>query len=95
MKKDKNIVLWPAYFDSAKTRNDGRRVPKRLSVKRPTVEDISNIAKKLGYDVIIEKDRSYPKSWWEKSGRIIILDNNQKSKTKIIKEISEELKKQK
>ncbi|BDC35583.1 MAG: signal recognition particle protein Srp19 [Candidatus Methanoliparum thermophilum] len=92
MKKDKNIVLWPIYFDSTKARNDGRRVPRRLSVKRPIVDDIGEIAKKLGFDVILEKDKFYPKSWWEKSGRVIIINNTQKSKTNIIKEIAEGLK---
>ena len=95
MKKDKNIILWPVYFDSAKTRKDGRRTPRRLSIKRPTIEDLSNTAKKLGFDVVIEKDKFYPRSWWEKSGRVIIIDNNQKSKTDIIKEIAEGLKRQK
>jgi len=95
MRKDKNIVLWPVYFDYAKTRGNGRRVPRRLSVKHPTVDDLEDSAKKLGLDVLMERDKFYPKSWWEKSGRVIVTNNNQKSKTNIIKEIAKELKKQK
>jgi len=37
MQKQEKIIIWPAYFDSTKTRKDGRRIPKSLALPSPKI----------------------------------------------------------
>src|SRR3990170_1798340 len=79
-KQDKTII-WPAYFDLAKTRKKGRRVPKNLEIKEA--------AEKLGlkHEVIVEK--GFPKTPWLKTGMILV--EKKGSKEQIIKKIARQL----
>jgi len=52
-------VLWPAYFDAELTRSEGRRVPKELAVEKPTVDEIADAVQQVGYDAVIERDKTY------------------------------------
>lgn len=85
------IVLWPTYFDADCTRRKGRKVPKKMAVKSPNVEDIASAAKSLGLRVEVEKDKSYPTFWWKKEGRVLI--EKKSSKSKLIREIAEKMSK--
>ncbi|TLZ75400.1 MAG: hypothetical protein E6K14_00990 [Methanobacteriota archaeon] len=49
-KGDRPIVLYPAYFDLGRSRDDGRRVAKRWAVESPTVQEIATAAKALGLE---------------------------------------------
>jgi signal recognition particle subunit SRP19 len=91
MDKD-TIVIWPVYFDANKSRREGRRVPKRLAIKSPSVNDIFNACNKLGLEAKIEYDKAFPRIPWEKCGRVIIKKTTKK-KSEIILEISEILNK--
>src|SRR2546428_10022991 len=71
MAEDRPIVLYPAYFDLKRTRQEGRRVPKSLAVDGPTAEEIEKAAKALGLSPKIEADRAYPSSHWRKEGRVL------------------------
>lgn len=66
------IIIWPAYIDSEKTRAEGRKISKRYAVNSPKLREISRAANKLGLNALVEKDKSYSKSWWENSGRVIV-----------------------
>ncbi|KAF5089093.1 SRP19 protein [anaerobic digester metagenome] len=68
-------VIWPVYIDSTKTKGEGRRVPRDHAVKSPKLREISNAAAKIGLNPEIEKGKSYPKSWWEVSGRVLVDKN--------------------
>src|SRR2546428_10368149 len=72
MAEDRPIVLYPAYFDLKRTRQEGRRVPKSLAVDGPTAEEIEKAAKALGLSPKIEADRAYPSSHWRKEGRVLV-----------------------
>jgi signal recognition particle subunit SRP19 len=72
MKDEKRTIIWPAYIDSKKTKSEGRKISKKLSVSSPKIREISQAAKKLGLNPSVEKYKSYPPSWWEGSGRIIV-----------------------
>jgi signal recognition particle subunit SRP19 len=87
-KQDKTII-WPAYFDLAKTRKKGRRVPKNLAVQSPKILEIKEAAEKLGlkHEVIVEK--GYPKTPWLKTGMIMV--EKKSSKEQIIKKIAKQL----
>lgn len=72
MRQQEKIIIWPAYFDSTKTRNDGRRVPKNLAVPSPRIAELKEAADKLGLPHELVVDVGYPKTPWLKTGMILV-----------------------
>ena len=64
-------VLWPAYFDAGLTRSEGRRVPVELAVGEPTVEEIAEAVQQVGYDAVIEREKTYSREF-EPRGRVLV-----------------------
>ena len=64
-------VLWPAYFDAGLTRSEGRRVPVGLAVDEPTVEEIAKAVQQVGYDAVIEREKTYSREF-EPRGRVLV-----------------------
>ena len=91
MRKQNKIILWSVYFDATKTRTDGRRVPKKLAVSTPKIEELQRAAKRLGLQPEIVSDAAHPSSPWRKTGLLRIPKTESKSKTleKIAKELSD------
>ena len=88
-KKEKLIVLYPEYFTAKYTRAEGRRVSKKLAKPSPTVEDIEKAATELGLNPVVEKDKSYPRFWFEKRGRVLV--EKKMPKTELLKKIGKAL----
>ena len=86
------IIFWPQYFDSKRTRAQGRRVPIKLAIDRVNVKDLHKSARKLGYNAQLEANYNYPKTWWDDPGRIVV-DTKGKKKSIVLIEIAKELKK--
>jgi signal recognition particle subunit SRP19 len=72
LRQQEKIIIWPAYFDSTKTRNDGRRVPKNLAVPSPRIAELKEAAEKLGLPHELVVDVGYPKTPWLKTGMILV-----------------------
>lgn len=89
MRKIDGYILWPAYLDSGKSRSQGRRIPKKLAVKAPKLNEIAEAAKKLGLTIKIYPEKAYPRFPYEKSGMVVI--KHKKRKTDIIKEIARKI----
>jgi signal recognition particle subunit SRP19 len=89
-KKEKPMVLYPAYFDSGRSRDEGRRVPRNMAIPGPKVEEVHQAAKALGLQAIIDPDRSHPATPFQKDGRVLIQGNF--VKTSVIRRIAENLK---
>lgn len=89
-KKDK-IMVWLPNIDAAKSRQDGRKLSEKDAVPSPTLAEIEAAAKKLGLNPIVEKEKAYPREWWEVSGRVLV--DKTKPKSKLLKEIAAEIKK--
>ena len=89
MRKQDKIILWPAYFDSTKTRGDGRRILKSLAVPSPKILEMKEAVEKLGLDYELVLDAGYPKTPWLKKG--VLLVTKKESKNKTIKRIAEQL----
>jgi signal recognition particle subunit SRP19 len=89
-KKDKPMVLYPAYFDSGRSREEGRRVPRSMAIPGPRVEEVHQAAKAVGLQAIIDPDRSHPTTPFQKEGRVLIQGNY--VKTSVIRKIAENLK---
>ncbi|RLG22978.1 signal recognition particle protein Srp19 [Methanosarcinales archaeon] len=82
-------VVWPAYLDGRYTRRMGRRIPRKIASKDVSVEEVLEASKKLGLEAVIEEDKSYPRSWWEHSGRVVI--ETSKKKSEVLREIALEI----
>ncbi len=87
--KDK-LVIWPIYFDSDRSRKDGRMVPLADSISKPSIDDIINAASKSGLMPEIEREKKHPKLWYQSSGRILVTKKS--SKSSILKMIARNLK---
>jgi len=77
--KGKRVVIYPNYIDSTKTRSEGRRIPLKIAVPNPRIDEIYAAAEALGLNPIIEEDKHYPRSWWDTRGRVVV----DKVKTKL------------
>jgi len=96
-------IIWPQYLDSQRPCRLGRRISKEEAIPLPTIQELIEAAKKLGYEVSVNPTAKYPKTWWDPPGYLIIDSKGQKRifiikrLAKIIKELrekKEQLKKQ-
>ena len=46
--------MYPLYFDLGRSLEMGRRVTKSEATLQPNIHDISEAAKQLGYEIVIE-----------------------------------------
>lgn len=89
MRQKNKILLWSIYFDLNKSRRAGRRVPKKLAVSSPKLEELERAAKRLGLETETVSDAAYPTSPWLKTGLILLPRNESKNTT--LKKIGEQL----
>ncbi len=87
-KRDK-IILWPIYFDAAKTRGQGRRVPKTLAVPSPRIDELKEAVERLGLKYEMLPEASYPKTPWLKTG-VLLVDGREK-KNSLVKKVAKQL----
>ena len=89
MRKQNKIFLWPTYFDSTKTRTQGRKTPKNVAVPAPRQDELQKAAQKIGLQTETVAEAKHPKNPWQKTGLIIV--NKNTPKTQIIRKVSKEL----
>lgn len=89
MRKQKKIIIWPAYFDAGKTRMEGRRVAKDVAVPSPKAAEIEEAALKLHLDPELVPDKGYPKTPWNRAGMVLV--EKEGSKEQVINHIGKEL----
>ena len=76
-------VIYPAYFDAALTRGDGRRVPQDLAVEAPTVDEIARAVQQVGYDAVVERDVTYSREH-EPRGRVLVRNADDAGKSDLL-----------
>ena len=89
MRQSDKIIIWPAYFDSTKTRSSGRRIPKNIAVPQPKISEIKEAAEKLGIGCELVQDASYSKTPWIQAGMILVKKKEPKDQT--LKKIARQL----
>jgi signal recognition particle subunit SRP19 len=89
MKKLDKAIIWPIYFDSAKTRKEGRRVPKNLAVQSPKIMELKAATDKLGLKNEMHLETHFPKMHWVKTGMLLV--EKKEAKEKIIQKIAKQL----
>ena len=88
--KDSRVAIWPAYIDAGRSRGEGRQVSRRDAIEKPTIDEIMAAAMEMGLQAEAERDKLYPKEWWEKSGRVLMPKRG--PKTALVKEIAKRIK---
>jgi signal recognition particle subunit SRP19 len=76
-------VIWPAFLDADLTRSEGRRVALEQAVSEPTVDEIAEAVQQVGYDAVIERDRTYPREY-EPRGRVLVKDADDATKSDLL-----------
>ncbi|HWQ21026.1 MAG TPA: signal recognition particle subunit SRP19/SEC65 family protein [Methanotrichaceae archaeon] len=89
--KSDKVVIWPIYFDSSKTRSEGRAVSSKDAVKEPNLDKLLNAARRAGLKSEVEREKKHPSQWADSSGRLLVVKTEPKSA--ILKKISRGLKK--
>lgn len=83
-------MLYPAYFDLGRSREEGRRVAKKFAIESPTVEEIAAAAKALGLQPQVEEGKGFPSAPWRKEGRVLVRADY--FKTSILRKVAERMK---
>jgi signal recognition particle subunit SRP19 len=91
MRKQDKVILWPTYFDSTKTRGEGRKIPKSLAVPLPKISELKEAVEKLGLEHELVPETSYPKTPWLKTGMLLVAKKEKKNQ--VIKKIAKQLQK--
>ena len=89
MRKSDCTVLWPVYFDSTKTRSEGRRISKKLGIVAPTLNMIEKALTSLNLNYDSITDASHPHYPWKKTGMIIV--KKRRDRNRLMKDIAKEL----
>lgn len=64
--------LYPVYFDSTRSRAEGRRVGKEQAVPNPLAREICDAVFGLGLQLALEAEKLHPKDW-ANPGRVRVL----------------------
>src|SRR3989442_552447 len=89
-KGDRPIVLYPAYFDLGRSREEGRRVAKKWAVESPTAQEVTAAAKALGLQPQLEEGKAFPSTPWRKEGRVLVRADYYK--TSIVQKVARRIK---
>ncbi|NIO37504.1 signal recognition particle protein Srp19 [Candidatus Bathyarchaeota archaeon] len=89
MRRENKIIIWPVYFDSTKTRNGGRRAPKRLTIPSPKLSEVREAVEALEMKYEYFEDLAHPKISRFKTGLLVV--EKEEPKNQIIRKIGKQL----
>ncbi|MBS7643128.1 signal recognition particle protein Srp19 [Candidatus Bathyarchaeota archaeon] len=89
MKTRGKLIIWPIYLDVAKTRREGRRLPKTIAVENPKLQEIGLAASALNLNPELKPDAAHPSAWWEKTGMILV--DKKWSKTQTLQKLADKI----
>ena len=81
MRKQDKVIIWPTYFDVARSREEGRRVPRTIAVASPKIAEVKEAAEKLSLACEVFPNAGYPKSPWLKTGMALVEKKGSKNRT--------------
>jgi signal recognition particle subunit SRP19 len=87
-------ILWLDYFNKNLSRSKGRKVTRDLAIFDPSMTDLIEAAKALGYNLVSEEINDncrYPKRPFVKSGNIMVVKQGGKNKSSIIRAVAEKM----
>ncbi len=80
-------MLWIDYFNSTHSREQGRRTPVSKSVKDPTLEELAEAAKRLGYNPV-QVVAKFPSRMTIPSGFVSVEKKTGEKKSKVISDFA-------
>jgi len=86
MQKKGKIILWPVYFDSTKTRIEGRKIPKSYAIQSPRIEELEKAVQRLGLQSQTVANTAHSREPWRKTGLLIV--SKEGSKTQIMRKVA-------
>ncbi len=89
MRKLDKAIIWPIYFDTNRTRKEGRRVPKNLAVISPKIDELKQAVDRLGLENEVNPEAHFPRTQWVKSGMLLV--EKKESKQAIVQKIAKQL----
>lgn len=89
MRKQDKIIIWPCYFDAAKTRKGGRRIPKSFAISSPRILEIKQAAEELGLECESVANSSQPRTPWLKTGMLLV--KKREKKDQIVRRVAKQL----
>ncbi|MCS7096560.1 MAG: signal recognition particle protein Srp19 [Candidatus Bathyarchaeota archaeon] len=89
MRRQNTLVLWPVYFDSTKSRGEGRKVPKNLATPAPNIIELKEAVEKLRLKYEVVPEASHPRIPWLKTGMLTV--EKKDSKNKLMKKVAKQL----
>ncbi|MCI4330525.1 MAG: signal recognition particle subunit SRP19/SEC65 family protein [Thermoplasmata archaeon] len=84
-----HFYVYPAYLLKSGSRALGRRVPTEVALPEVNVDQIMAAASSLGYRVVSEPDKQYPRQFYRYSGRVKVVKKAGVSKAKFLRELAE------
>ena len=82
-------VIWPSNISKKRSRREGRRLPRRLAVESPTLDEMATAARRLGLNVEVFREKSMPSHPWVDEGYIVV--DGRESKRWIFVMLAEEI----
>lgn len=76
-------VIWPAFLDANLSRGEGRRVALEQAVSDPSVDEIAEAVRQVGYDAVVERNKTYPREY-EARGRVLVKDADDATKSDLL-----------
>jgi signal recognition particle subunit SRP19 len=89
MQRRDEVVLWPVYFDSTRTRTEGRKVPRRFAKPAPTLGMVEKAVGNLGFSYEVVLEAIHPRFPWKKTGLVLV--KKTKPKNQLIMEVAQEI----
>ena len=89
MRNRDKFLFWTVYFDAAKSRSNGRRIPRSMGVPHPRIQEVAEAAKRLGLKYEVKPEAAHPTSPSEHVG--FITTRKEDKKTAILKSIAREI----
>ena len=80
-------VIWPAFLDAELSRSEGRRVAAEVAVPDPTVDEIAKAVQQVGYDAVIEREKTYPREY-EPRGRVLVKNADDAGKSDLLQAVA-------
>ena len=80
-------VIWPAFLDATLSRSEGRRVSLDAAVEEPTADEIAQAVQQVGYDAVIEREKTYPREY-EPRGQVLVKGADNASKTDLLEAVA-------
>jgi len=94
LKDYEHIILWLDYFNKHLSKRKGRKVKRDRAVFDPTITELIDAAKSVGYNPLTEETNDkarYPRRSFVRSGYVMLPKSENVKKTAIIDIVAEKM----